>query len=734
MKKFNKILCLLLAMAMMLSLVACGGSKNDTTATDATAPADTNTAVVEYVNPGMKILGDYDELSETVYDVILGDFYKFYQQAFEAETVSERWALMAVAEAKLMEACVMLPIYSSGGNYAISRFIPYSNPKASWGYSSERYNTSLVVNELLKAEDRATMKAKWAELKLTGESYHDWAKKFLADNGYTLKDSYTTTYSNDLVTWDVLSTSRASEGEYGCLTWMGLYDYNCYSELVPALAESYEYVVNEDGTATYTFHLRKGVKWVDSQGRELGEVSADDWVAAMQHALDTMGGLEYLVQGVIVGVNGYIDGSITDFAEVGVKAVDDYTLVYTLESDCSYFMTMLGYSIFAPLNREFYVANGGKFGADFDASATDYLYGSSADHIAYCGPYLVTNVTAESTMVFSKNEAYYDAANMTINTVKFLYNDGSDTTKSYYDTIAGTIDGAGLNNSTVTLCREEGYFDDYGYVTDTTATSYMSFYNVARTAVVNYNDQAAGTTKTLSDLDRTYAAMMNEHFRRALAFSSDRATYNGQSVGEELKNARLRNSYTPGDFVALKEDVEILINGIPTTFTAGTWYGQIMQAQIDADNVAITVWNPEANDGVGSGDGYDGWYNPENAAAELAIAIKQLGVQGVEVSAKNPIYIDYPYYSGSTTYANKAQTWKQSIEAALGGCVVVNLVECVDSLTWYYTGYYTNMGYESNFDIFDLSGWGPDYGDPQTYLDTFLPDYAGYMVKMIGLF
>ena len=64
----------------------------------------------------------------------------------------------------------------------------------------------------------------------------------------------------------------------------------------------------------------------------------------------------------------------------------------------------------------------------------------------------------------------------------------------------------------------------------------------------------------------------------------------------------------------------------------------------------------------------------------------------------------------------------------------MNLVECVDSATWYYAGYYCNYGYEGNYDIYDVSGWGPDYGDPQSYLDTFLPDYAGYMVKMIGLY
>ena len=71
---------------------------------------------------------------------------------------------------------------------------------------------------------------------------------------------------------------------------------------------------------------------------------------------------------------------------------------------------------------------------------------------------------------------------------------------------------------------------------------------------------------------------------------------------------------------------------------------------------------------------------------------------------------------------------------ALGGKVIINLIECSTSKEWYYAGYYTNAGNEANYDIYDVSGWGPDYGDPQTYLDTFLPDYAGYMVKCIGIF
>ena len=66
---------------------------------------------------------------------------------------------------------------------------------------------------------------------------------------------------------------------------------------------------------------------------------------------------------------------------------------YTLEEPCSYFMTMLGYSIFAPMSKDFYESEGGKFGAEFDSSASDYLYGKGPDSIAYCGPYVVTNAT-----------------------------------------------------------------------------------------------------------------------------------------------------------------------------------------------------------------------------------------------------------------------------------------------------------------------------------------------------
>ena len=76
---------------------------------------------------------------------------------------------------------------------------------------------------------------------------------------------------------------------------------------------------------------------------------------------------------------------------------------------------------------------------------------------------------------------------------------------------------------------------------------------------------------------------------------------------------------------------------------------------------------------------------------------------------------------------------KQSIEAASGGLIKVNLIEYATRDTYLDATYWYGAGSEANFDLNDGSGWGPDYGDPQTYLDTMLSP-SGYMLKSLGLF
>lgn len=710
----KKLIAVLLVMVMMLGVLSACTKPGNTTST-----------------PAAPVAPELEGADGEIYTAALGEYYQAYYAAKAETNVSKKYALMAIAEAKLMEAAVMLPLTTNGGNYAISRVAPYTVDYQLWGNDSYRYYTALVATTFIKAEHRDAMKAKWAELKGTG-TYYAWAKNYLVENGYTLKDSYKLGYSSDPQTWDVLATSRAADSEAIVNTYDGLVEYDCEGNLKPALAESW--TVSEDGK-TYTFKIRQGAKWVDSQGRELADVTADDFVAGMQHMMDAMGGLEYLVDGVILNAGGYIDGDVTDFAEVGVKATDTYTLVYTLEKPVSYFMTMLGYGVFAPMNRAYYESKGGKFGYEYDSAAEDYTYGTSPDTIAYCGPYVVTNNTASNTIVFSANDKYWNKDAVAIKTLTWLYNDGKDPLKAYNDAVAGTLDGAGLNTAALAKARTEGYFEPYGYVSGTDATSFCAFYNLNRQAKHNFNDETIGVSQhTEESLALSKAALSNVHFRRAMSFATDRKAYNAQAVGDELALTSLRNCYTPGNFVRLTEDVTVSINGTDKTFTAGTYYGAIMQAQLDADNFKAKVWDPTAENGAGSSDGFDGWYNVENAKAELALAIADLEAAGYTVSAENPVKIEYPYLSTSSTYANRAQSYKQSIETALEGKVEIVLIELTDIYDWYYAGYFANNGTEMNYDVYDVSGWGPDYGDPSTYLDTFLPEGAGYMTMLLGIY
>lgn len=735
----RKIVSALLVMSMTASLVACGNSgsgssdpadesvsvsSSASSESDASASASSES---EAEAEESEMPEGYDETSTELYNEALGDFNDALATAKEAETVDERYALMAVAEGKLMESAMMYPLTAKGGMYAMYRMAPRTKDYTLWGSDTDRYHQYVVTTDFIKAEDYNEMRAKWDELKGTG-TYESWVKEYLAGKGYTLKDSFSMPYMSDPVTWDGLATSRAADNDAIINTYDGLMEYDVEGTLQPALAESYE--ISDDGL-TYTFHLRKDVKWTDSQGREVDTVKADDFVAGMQHMCDAQGGLEYLVQGVIKNVSQYISGEVTDFDEVGVKAVDDYTVEYTLEEPCSYFMTMLGYTIFMPMSRSYYQSQGGKFGAEYDSSAADYQYGKDSNSIAYCGPYLVTNATAKNTIVFKLSDSYWNKDNVNIKTLTWLFNDQSDVTKMYTDAKAGTVDYVNLNTSTMETAKSEGLYDQYAVVSDTDATSFMAFYNINRTATANANDgTTAKSTKSDEEIQRTNKALQNVHFRRAISFAADRGAYNAQQVGEDLKYTSLRNTFTPGYFVSLSKDTTIQINGTDTTFPAGTYYGEIVQKQIDADGVKIKVWDAENK----TSDGFDGWYNPENAVEELNTAIEELAEEGITIDESNPIQMEYPYPSAVEVYTNKANSYKKSVEAALGGKVVINLVDAVDLDGWYYAGYYANYGYEANYDVYDVSGWSPDFGDPCSYLDTMLPDYEGYMTKCFGIF
>ncbi len=724
MKKF---LSLMLALAMMVSLFACGNPGAETS----NPPADKTDAPVSSDAGGDEV-SDYGATHENdeIADLVLGEFTEAYTKALEATSISERYALMAIAEAKMLETGIFMPLTTNtGGLYGMSRIAPYTQSPALWGLDNSRTYQYLVTNEIIKTADRTAMKEHWVEVQGTG-TYLEWAKQYLLDNGYTLKDTYNRIYSGDNTTWDTLADNRTSTSDVLVYAMCNLLEYDVENVLQPALAESY--TVSDDGLK-YTFKIRQGLEWVDNQGRKVGDITADDWVAGLQHALDNPGTLEYLIDGLVVGVSEYLGGD-KDFSKVGVKALDDYTLEYTLTADTYYFPHMMCYSLFSPMNRSYYESQGGKFGDDYDPSAESYKYGKGPDSIAYCGPYLCVSHTDKNSYVFKANEKFWNADALSVKTVTWTYDGADDPLSTYNGVMAGTLDSCGLNTSSLKKCRDDGNFDDYAFIGATDATSMVGWFNLNRGTWANYNDDTkVVSTQTDDQKARAHAAILNQNFRMAICTGVDRGTYNAQAVGEDCKYNALVNSYVLGTLVELPEDVTVDINGTPTTFTAGTKFGEITQAQITADGYSMKVYDPEQQEGAGSSVGFDGWYNVNASKEFLDKAVEELAAQGMEISKENPIVIDMPHASFYEAYKNRAQAFKKSIEETSGGLIVVNLYDTADWQEMYDAGFYGDTPADMNYDFYDFSGWGPDYGDPATYLNTLYPAGGGDMLKSIGL-
>ncbi len=751
----RKILCLLLALTMVISLVACGSDPTNVEDNNGGNDAEVNNGGEEtpandgdndvdpasYTGPDWASIDamDYDEQSDAIYERNLGVFADTYATAKEElDDTDKRLALMAIAEAKMLESGVFMPIYGDGGNFAMSRIAPRSITTTTWGIDEYRLYTAIVADQLIKSEDRDAITAAWKEA-ADAEAAEAAIKDYLTSHGYTLRDSYDNTFSDTPETWDVIATSYTSDSQYIAPTYAGLLEYDIKNVAQPALAESYE--VSDDGL-TYTFHIRQGVNWVDNQGSVIGEVTADDWVASMAHVADNNDALGYLMSADggcgILNYDEFVNGEVT-FDQVGVKALDTYTLQYTLTNKFPAFLTMFGYGCFAPLNRQFYASQGGTFSAD-GVEYTSGNYGTTPETIAYCGPFIITNYTAQNMLSYAPNPEFWNPDALNVHAINYYYNDGTDVLRTYNDAKAGTIDGAGFNANALELAKTEipdgetqTYFDLYHYTTTNSATTYCGWFNLNRKGFANFDDPSVGVSpQTEEDRARTREAMNNQNFRLALATGFDRGAYNAVQVGEELKYASLKNSYTTGAFISTVGETTVDINGTSKTYPAGTAYGVIMQDQLDADGFPIKVWDPEADGGAGSGDGFDGWYNVDNARDFMNKAVAELAAVGVEVSADNPIYIDYPYGSFSETNTNAANAYKQTIEASLEGKVIVNLIAYEDRQTLQNSYYRNSTGAEANFDISTGSGWGPDYGDAQSFLDTI--QAYGYMCKNLGIY
>ena len=652
--------------------------------------------------------------NDEVYNAALGRFSELLTAAEDpANAQEERFVKMAKAEAELLDSAVMIPTTTQGGTYTISRVAPRTVPYVRWGNDDDRW-FGLVISgdDFLTPAERDELLAAWNVAVAGGADYDPAA--ILTANGHALATDYISTFTTAPVTLDWLNTGAQADTGILVQTVSGLVQYDNLNRLQPMLAERWE--ISDDGL-TYTFHIRPGVHWYSSGGAEVAEVTAQDFVAGFHHMLDAQAGLEWLAQGVVAGVGEYLyEGG--SFENVGYAAPDRYTLVVTLERPTSYFLGMLTYSCFLPICDSFYQAHGGVYGigeynrACGDPACTFGRVGDVSSQV-YCGPFLLRKLQQNSEILVVRNENFFQNDKTTLNSIQWVYDAGENPTATYNNVVAGVYASTGLTaaSGTLDLAKADGNFDRYAYVSETSSTTYFGALNLNRGSYALWNG-AVASPQTPEQRESTHTALQNKAFRQALQFAFDKGTYNAASRGEELKNTNLRNMLCAPDFVSLERGVTL--DG--KTFPAGTFYGEMVQYFLEQLGSPIRV-----------DDQINGWYNPEAARARLAQAKRELGE-----TVSWPIQIDVVYYRMNDTNTAQAQAYKAGVEATLGAeNVRVNLVAADNSSDYYASGYRASTGRDCDYDMFYGSGWGPDYGDPSSYLDIFLR--KGYMVRTFGI-
>ena len=185
------------------------------------------------------------------------------------------------------------------------------------------------------------------------------------------------------------------------------------NQIVPAAAESWE--SSADGL-TWTFKLRPGMKWVDSTGAVVADVTAHDFVFGWRELLNPVNACEYYAFAAVFknaqayydyasGVPGAPEVKIED---VGFKAVDDYTLVCELEHVLPYFLQYVKFEVMSPIYEPFYTEVG-----------TD-AYGTAPDKMLYSGAFYMSDWVLESKITTKKNEAWWDAANVSLDQIEWI--------------------------------------------------------------------------------------------------------------------------------------------------------------------------------------------------------------------------------------------------------------------------------------------------------------------------
>ena len=491
-------------------------------------------------------------------------------------------------------------------------------------------------------------------------------------------------YETDPDNLNYLTTGKAATANITSNVIDGLLENDRYGNFVPSMAEDWS--VSKDGL-TYTYTLRKDAKWYTSEGEEYAEVKAQDFVTGLKYAADKKSDGIYLVQESIKGLDAYVKGEITDFSQVGIKALDDYTVQYTLNKPESFWNSKTTMGVLAPVNEEF-----------LNSKGDDFAKGTDSSSILYNGPFLLKSIVAKSSVEFAKNPNYWDKDNVHIDKVKLSFWDGQDTNKPTEAFKDGSFTMARLFPTSASYTETEKAFKDNIVYTQQDSTTYLVGTNIDRQSY-KYTSKTTDEEKT-----STKKALLNKDFRQALAFGFDRTAYASQVNGASGATKLLRNLFVPPTFVQAD----------------GKNFGEMVKDKL------VTYGDEWSN--VNLDDAQDGLYNPDKAKAEFAKAKTALQAEGV----KFPIHLDMPVDQTNTTKVQRVQSFKQSVEENLGSDNVVVDIQQLQKDDVQNITYFAETAAGEDWDISDNVGWSPDFADPSTYLDIIKPSVGENTKTYLG--
>ncbi len=179
----------------------------------------------------------------------------------------------------------------------------------------------------------------------------------------------------------------------------GLLCYDRRGRLAPGVAERWD--VDSKGA---TFYLRKNALWSDGK-----PVTAKDFVFAWRMAVDPKVASEYaFIVYPVKNAEAINTGEIKDLTQLGVKAIDDYTLKVDFEYPCGYFLGLAAFSTYFPVREDFYKSMGSKYAAE-------------ASNLLYNGAFKLTKWVHGASLRMEKNENYWNKNAVTLKVIDCPY-------------------------------------------------------------------------------------------------------------------------------------------------------------------------------------------------------------------------------------------------------------------------------------------------------------------------